>query len=132
MSHSSGALVGPAIAGVLIAKFGLASTYLIDGATFVVALLFLTGMRAVPPSVDAGPAGWRSVMEGVRFLKGRRVLQTTFTIDLNAMKKNALNVKKPRKKKQIQINQPILRQLRPVHQQHQHCPRRYRKNRKKS
>jgi MFS family permease len=85
MSHSLGALVGPAVAGVLIAAFGLGGTYLIEAAFFLPAIATLTRMRAVPPAEDSSRAGLESIREGFRFLRGRRVLQTTFTIDLNAM-----------------------------------------------
>ncbi|MFN2543774.1 MAG: MFS transporter [Actinomycetota bacterium] len=83
--HSFGSLVGPAVAGVLIAAIGLPSTYLIDLATYLVAAAAVAAMAPVPPAKEAERAGLASMLEGLRFLKGRRVLQTTFTIDLNAM-----------------------------------------------
>ncbi|MBI2238591.1 MAG: MFS transporter [Actinobacteria bacterium] len=82
------AVVGPAIGGIVIGRLGLSWAYGIDvvtyGATLVAALL----MRPMTPSLDHGEepaAGWAAVKEGFRYLKGRRVLQSTFTIDLIAM-----------------------------------------------
>jgi MFS family permease len=42
-------------------------------------------MAPAPPHEDAERFRWESVRQGLRFLKGRRVLQSTFTFDLNAM-----------------------------------------------
>jgi MFS family permease len=79
------ALAGPAVGGVLIATIGLANTYLIDVASFLAALVTLAMMRPVPKVREAAEVGWESIKEGLRFLKGKRVLQSTFTVDLNAM-----------------------------------------------
>jgi MFS family permease len=80
-----GALAGPAAGGVLIAAVGLPITYCIDAASFVVAIAALGAMRPVPPAADAAPAGMDSIREGLRFLRRRPVLQSTFLVDLNAM-----------------------------------------------
>lgn len=83
--YSFVALAGPAAGGVLIAAIGLSGTYLLDAATFVFGLATASMMRPVPKVEPEARAGLRSIRQGLRFLKGRRVLQTTFTIDLNAM-----------------------------------------------
>ena len=46
--YSSVALAGPAAAGVLIATIGLPATYLVDVASFLIALVTLTMMRPIP------------------------------------------------------------------------------------
>ena len=84
-SHSFGSLVGPAMAGFLIAGIGLVGTYAIDVVTFLVAAGSIAAMAPVPRANESAPAGVASMLEGIRFLRGRRVLQTTFTIDLDAM-----------------------------------------------
>lgn len=78
-------LAGPALGGVTIAVLGLAWTYSIDVISFGVAIAAVTMMRPSPASEHAPAAGLRSVLEGLRFLKGRKVLQAGFLIDLNAM-----------------------------------------------
>jgi MFS family permease len=83
--YSLDALVGPAIAGVLIAWIEPAGVYLVDVATFFVALVALGAMRPSPPAEEAPPASWAAIKEGLRFLKGKHVLQSTYLIDLNAM-----------------------------------------------
>ncbi len=81
------AIVGPALGGLLVARFGLTWAYGFDVATYVVALGFAFSLRPPPRVVlQAGdPEGWEAIKEGFRFLKGRRVLQSTFTVDLFAM-----------------------------------------------
>ncbi len=85
VQYQVGFLLGPAVAGVLLAGFGLATVYWIDVATFVVAFLAVTQMRSLPPEGGGTPASAASVAEGFRFLRKRPVLVGTFAIDLDAM-----------------------------------------------
>jgi MFS family permease len=79
-------VAGPAIGGLIIAQFGLAWAYTIDAVTFLAAIAALLLMRPMPPGRQgARPPILRSVREGFRYLKGRRVLLSTFLVDLNAM-----------------------------------------------
>jgi len=83
--YSFVALGGPAVAGVLIAVIGLPATYAVDVVSFLVALGTLSLMRPIPRVEEGAEVSLASIREGLRFLKGRRVLQSTFTVDLNAM-----------------------------------------------
>jgi MFS family permease len=81
-------LLGPAAAGFLIARHGFSLAYGIDlvtyGAMFVAAFL----IKPMPPGRSEGePAavGWAAIKEGFAFVRGSRVLQSTFAIDLIAM-----------------------------------------------
>jgi len=80
------ALVGPAVAGIVIQRYGLAWAYGIDVVTYLAMLAAAAGIRPMPPE-NAGGAktGWAAVREGFAFLKGRRVLRSTFAIDIVAM-----------------------------------------------
>jgi MFS family permease len=80
------ALIGPALAGIVIAKLDLAWAYGIDLVSYVAMLGAALAMRPMPPERSEGAAtGWRAVREGFAYLRGRRVLRSTFTIDLIAM-----------------------------------------------
>src|SRR5262249_12432368 len=82
------AVIGPALGGIVVATLGLTWAYGIDVATFAVALAFTFALHAQRPHIAPGAEteqGWSAVLGGVRFLKGRRVLQSTFTIDIVAM-----------------------------------------------
>lgn len=84
--YSFGSLVGPAVGGLLIAWIGLAGTYLVDGASFLAALGTLAVMDPLPRAEHEVPERFLDTLrEGLRFLKGKPVLQSTFTFDLNAM-----------------------------------------------
>jgi MFS family permease len=80
-----GSVVGPGLAGLLIARVGVSSAYAVDAATFVLSLTAVATLKPMRPLEGGTPFGWRSVKEGLRFLRGRQVLQATFVIDLNAM-----------------------------------------------
>jgi MFS family permease len=81
----TGMAVGPAIAGVVIAQTGLSVAYALDAASFAVSALMLLPLGPLPPQGGGRRPGLASVMEGLRFLRGRPLLQSTFVIDLNAM-----------------------------------------------
>jgi MFS family permease len=85
LTGNVGGIAGPALAGVLIAFAGIALTYALDAATFVVSLLALRAMRTPPPPPDAPPPSWRSIVEGVRFAGSRQELLGTYLVDMNAM-----------------------------------------------
>ena len=78
-------IIGPLIAGLLIASAGIAWTYGIDAASFVVMALAALAMRPLPPEGGGQRAGIRSILDGFSFLRGRQVLQGVYLIDLNAM-----------------------------------------------
>lgn len=83
-------IVGPALGGVLVGQLGLGWAYAVDVASFGAAITAVALMRPHPPlqrpeSDENEPSGWQRLVDGFRFLKGRRVLQSTFGIDLIAM-----------------------------------------------
>jgi MFS family permease len=79
-----GVMVGPAIGGVIIATSGLSAAYLVDVATYVIALVVYAGLAPAPPVGDNPSVGVASVLEGLRFLRGSLVMNI-FAIDLLAM-----------------------------------------------
>ncbi|MGA2530190.1 MAG: MFS transporter [Acidimicrobiales bacterium] len=80
-----GQVAGPAIAGLLLGRVGISSVYWIDTATFAVSLLGVASLPVLRPPEGGTRFGLASIAEGLRYLKGRPVLQGTFVIDLNAM-----------------------------------------------
>ena len=80
-----GTVVGPAVAGILLSSAGLSTVYWIDVATFVVSFVSIAAMASQTPVAGAGRAGWKSVLEGARYLKGRQVIQGVFLFDIDAM-----------------------------------------------
>jgi MFS family permease len=82
---TTGAIAGPAIAGVLLATVGLGATYAIDAATFLVALAALWRMRAMPPPEQAAPASVARIRAGWRYARSRQELIGSYAVDINAM-----------------------------------------------
>jgi MFS family permease len=85
MRSTVGMIGGPAVGGLLITLFGLASTYAVDIGTFAFSLVILARMKAVPPPPDAERPSLRGVAEGVRYARRQPQLMGTYLVDLNAM-----------------------------------------------
>jgi len=87
----TGAIVGPAVAGLLLAGAGVHAIYWIDVVSFLVAMSSVLTMSPQPAPAAAGPGtaparpGWRSTMEGLRFVRGSQPVQGAYLIDINAM-----------------------------------------------
>ncbi|GAA3563325.1 MFS transporter [Nonomuraea rosea] len=80
-----GAIVAPALGGLLVTTWGTAAAYAIDTATFVLSMLLLWRIRSLPAAEDAAPASLRSLVEGMRYAVGRRDLMGTYLVDIAAM-----------------------------------------------
>jgi predicted MFS family arabinose efflux permease len=86
-------VAGPALAGVILGAFpdpgtGLVWAYAADVVTFFAALAAVWLLPPLPPLRDQGErrsTGWQDIKEGFAYLAKRRVLISTFLIDLNAM-----------------------------------------------
>ena len=80
-------LVGPLVGGVLIASVGLRWAYGLDVVSYLAALVAISFLRPLPPSAEAEGrrSGLGAIADGFKYLKGKRVIQSTFVIDLVAM-----------------------------------------------
>lgn len=84
-----GMVAGPALAGLLLAKWGAVGAYLFDFATFLAALSFIARIpREAIGSVDAPgerPHLLADLAEGLRFAWARPELMGTYIVDIVAM-----------------------------------------------
>ena len=79
-------LIGPALAGLVVGAWGFPWAYAIDLISIGLLLLSSILIRPLPPAEgERATVGWRAVREGFAFLRGRKVLQSTFVIDIIAM-----------------------------------------------
>ena len=82
---NTGAIVGPAVGGLLIAATGVGATYAIDTITFVPSLAAALLIAPAPPREPVAERALESLREGWRFLVRQRVILGTFLLDTNAM-----------------------------------------------
>jgi MFS family permease len=78
-------IAGPALGGVLVVTFGPVLAFSVDLSTFIVSLIALSLMQAVPPPSDAERPGIKSILEGLRYARSRQELLGTYLVDMNAM-----------------------------------------------
>ena len=81
-------IIGPALGGIVVSRFGLTWAYGVDVVSYVASLTaayLIQSQRPIPADVDEDDVGLAAVRNGLRYLRGRRVLQSTFTIDIVAM-----------------------------------------------
>lgn len=87
-SQNGAVILGAAAGGLLAAGPGPLSVYAADAASYAVSLglLCLAGPLPVPGACEAARApGLRSVLEGLRYARGRRDLLGSYLADLGAM-----------------------------------------------
>lgn len=81
----TGALAGPAIGGLVIARVGLPAAYGIDVATFAAAIV---AVALLSPQVPAGrreESPWQALAAGFAFLRQVPVVMGGYALDLDAM-----------------------------------------------
>ncbi len=81
-----GQVLGPLVAGVLLVlPNGFCYAYGADAVLFTAALYATFRLPPLPAADPIGRPGLRSVLDGLRFLAGRRVLLMSFLVDIFAM-----------------------------------------------
>ncbi|WP_235834034.1 MFS transporter [Actinomadura logoneensis] len=83
--QTAGVLLGPLLAGLILAHWSYPAAYALDAALFTVGLYGAARLPAIPPLGGAGALGLRSVVDGLRFILTRPVLLMSFVVDLIAM-----------------------------------------------
>jgi MFS family permease len=92
IAFQTGAILGPALSGVVIEFFGQGYAYLINAFTFIAVFLALALIGPVPQQVRAGaPAGKNrsavsveSILEGIRFILSQPIILATMVLDFFA------------------------------------------------
>jgi MFS family permease len=79
-------IVGPAIAGLIIARYGIGVTYLIDLITFVISVSNLCSIHKIPKPVAHEHAPiLTSLKQGIQFALKRQELMGSYWVDFIAM-----------------------------------------------
>jgi predicted MFS family arabinose efflux permease len=81
------AIIGPALAGVVLATVGVSAAYLLDVAAFLPAAALVWRMSPQPPALEpsAQPSGWRAALEALAYVRRNRLVLGVFVSDLVAM-----------------------------------------------
>lgn len=85
MMFSLSLIIGPAIAGLLIAHFGVAITFFVDFVTYAFSLVTLLMIREMPKPTSNPGSTWSSLKEGFNYAFSRQELVGTYVIDFVAM-----------------------------------------------
>lgn len=77
--------LGPALAGVLVASVGFGWTYLVDVVLFSTMFLGIITLPKMAPSEGVERPGWRSLKQGIDFLRNAPNIRMSFIVDIVAM-----------------------------------------------
>jgi MFS family permease len=80
-----GMVLGPLLAGLILARWSFAAAYAADFVVFTIALYAALRLPALPPAGAAITPGLRSVVDGLAFIVTRPVLLLSFAVDIVAM-----------------------------------------------
>ncbi|TAH51158.1 MAG: MFS transporter [Chloroflexota bacterium] len=78
-------ILGPGIAGVLIAQFGVGIIYWFNGFSYIALLVALVLMKtATPAHLKASDANLKTMLEGLRYVIHERIILSTMLLDFFA------------------------------------------------
>jgi MFS family permease len=84
--YSVGMIAGPAAGGLLMAHFGISTTFLVDFATFFISWIALALMGEIArPASQHIESAWKSVKQGFSFALSRQELLGSYSVDFVAM-----------------------------------------------
>lgn len=79
-------IAGPAIGGLIIARYGIVMTYLVDFLSFLISLLALLLMTHIPKPLSVhNDSALSSLKKGLRYALSRQELIGTYMVDFIAM-----------------------------------------------
>jgi len=78
-------VLGPLLAGLILARWSFAAAYAADLTVFSFALYAALRLPPLPPAGPATAPGLRSVVDGLAFIVTRPVLLLSFAVDITAM-----------------------------------------------
>jgi MFS family permease len=78
-------ILGPALAGFLLAKYNVAFVYALDACTYIISLITVFLINAPLITQKATKSVWQSIKQGLRYAASRQELMGTYLIDFVAM-----------------------------------------------
>jgi MFS family permease len=80
-----GSVIGPALGGLLIVRAGFPFIYALDAACAFSFFLLVLPIRSSDRGSSSERNAWRSLMEGLRFIRHKQVVLATITLDMFAV-----------------------------------------------
>lgn len=86
IAFEAGAVIGPALSGLVIALYGQAAVYYINALSYVAVLIALVLIGSVPQKVSQKVTGvnWTSIREGIRFIIDKPIILGSMLVDFVA------------------------------------------------
>ncbi len=86
IAFQAGAVVGPALSGLIIAASGQASVYYINALSYIAVLIALFLIGEIPQKVSRTVTGvnWGSIREGIQFIIGKPIILGSMLLDFIA------------------------------------------------
>jgi MFS family permease len=79
------AIIGPAMAGVIIATSGVKAAYSIDIFTYIISVAFILRVSSLPPLAQVTSKSIKAMFGGLQYAASRKDLMGTYIVDLIAM-----------------------------------------------
>jgi len=79
------AIIGPALAGIIIATSGVKTAYSIDILTYIISVIFILRVATVPVLQKVTTKSIKAMFGGLQYAASRKDLMGTYIIDLIAM-----------------------------------------------
>jgi MFS family permease len=86
IAWQTGAIIGPALSGIVIALGGQAAVYYINACSYLAVILALILIGHVPQTKTDRIAGvsWASIKEGINFIRNKPIILSTMLLDFVA------------------------------------------------
>jgi MFS family permease len=84
-ASTTGAVIGPLLAGAVLSHWSFQAAYALDAVLFTVTVYAALRLPSLPPLEPGGTPGLRSVLDGLAFIGTRPVLWLSFAVDIAAM-----------------------------------------------
>ncbi|MEX0642750.1 MAG: MFS transporter [Pirellulales bacterium] len=85
VSWQLAATLGPLAGALVLAYFGSALVYIVDAVSSVILMVCMLFVRTSPHKRVAEPKSWRSLIEGIHYLRRQPVLLSTMWLDMVAV-----------------------------------------------
>jgi len=84
LNWQAATVLGPSLAGIVIARFGVQTVYWLDAASFLAVIVALLLLRARPRIEGRGRVNLRAALEGLSFVRGEPIILSTMLLDFAA------------------------------------------------